>query len=52
MRRVAPNSEVRSVASYGVLRLSLHPEHYEWEFIPVAGHALADIGSASCSPAS
>jgi hypothetical protein len=50
-RRIAPNSEVRSSASYGVLKLTLRPAHYDWEFVPVAGQTFTDTGSAFCSPA-
>jgi hypothetical protein len=30
-----------------VLRLTLHPANYDWEFLPVSGD-IADSGSAIC----
>jgi len=43
-----PNSEVRNWDTYGVLKLSLSPGGYTWEFIPVAGSDFGDSGSATC----
>jgi hypothetical protein len=43
-----PNSEVRNNDTYGVLKLTLHPDSYSWEFIPEAGKTFTDSGSASC----
>jgi len=42
----APNSEAR-IAQFGVLRLSLQPTAYRWEFVGVEG-GLADSGSDLC----
>ena len=44
------NSEVRNGDTYGVLKLTLHPVGYTWEFIPEPGKTFADAGSASCVP--
>jgi hypothetical protein len=44
----APHSEVADDATYGVMRLTLHPAGYDWEFIPVAGEVFQDSGSAEC----
>ena len=52
VRAIAPNSEVRSDDTWGVLRLALEPSSYTWEFIPVAGRSFADAGSATCPAAS
>ncbi len=49
---IRANSELRSGAALGVLKLTLHPAGYDWEFVPIPGHALADAGSAACSPVS
>jgi len=48
-----PNSEVRNSDTYGVLKLTLHPESYSWEFLPVEGKTFTDSGTGSCvkSPA-
>lgn len=45
---IAPNSEVRNADTWGVLKLTLHPDSYDWEFIPVAGQTFTDAGSAVC----
>lgn len=42
------NSEVHNDTAFGVLKLTLHPRGYDWQFIPVAGQRFADAGSASC----
>ena len=46
--QIAPNSEVRNGDTFGVLKLTLHPTGYEWEFVPVAGRTFTDSGSAAC----
>jgi hypothetical protein len=43
-----PNSQVRNVDTYGVLKLALHPDSYEWKFVPVAGKTFTDSGSDRC----
>ncbi len=48
VRRRAPNSEVVNTATFGVLKLTLYPDRYEWEFIPVPGGGFTDRGSGSC----
>ena len=42
------NSEVRSDTTYGVLKLTLHPAGYDWQFAPQAGGTFSDAGSAAC----
>jgi acid phosphatase type 7 len=42
------NSEVYNDETYGVLKLTLRPESYEWRFIPVEGETFTDSGSAGC----
>jgi acid phosphatase type 7 len=42
------NSEMRNVATYGVLKLTLEPTSYDWEFIPIVGQSFRDSGSAAC----
>jgi hypothetical protein len=44
----APNSEVRDNTTFGVLKLTLYPGRYDWEFVPVAGGTFRDAGSGSC----
>jgi len=43
-----PNSEVRNAETYGILKLTLTPGHYAWEFIPVEGKSFTDSGSGAC----
>jgi hypothetical protein len=42
------NSEVRDDQTYGVLKLTLHPASYDWQFIPVAGSTFTDSGTGNC----
>ncbi len=44
---IVPTSEVRSVAAYGVLKLTLHPSSYDWEFFPIAGQTFTDSGTGT-----
>jgi hypothetical protein len=48
LRRTAPHSEVRDRSTYGVLKLSLHPDSYDWEFLPIEGGEFRDSGSGKC----
>jgi hypothetical protein len=43
-----PNSEAREWDTFGVLKLTLAPGKYDWEFIPVEGKSFRDSGSAMC----
>jgi hypothetical protein len=43
-----PNSEVRNSDTWGVLKLTLYPDHYAWQFIPVAGATFTDSGTGTC----
>lgn len=45
---IAANSEVRNNDTYGVLKLTLHPTSYDWEFVPEAGKTFTDAGSEQC----
>ena len=42
-------SEVRNTDAFGVLKLTLHADSYDWEFIPEAGKAFHDSGSGQCN---
>ena len=42
------NSAVVDGSAWGVLELTLHEDSYDWRFVPVDGHDLADSGSAEC----
>lgn len=43
-----PNSEVKDADTWGVIKLTLNPTSYDWEFIPIAGQTFTDKGSANC----
>jgi hypothetical protein len=43
-----PTSEVRNADTFGVLKLTLHPKGYDWEFIPEAGKSFRDSGTGAC----
>jgi len=43
-----PNSEIRDWDSFGVLKLTLSPGKYIWEFIPEEGKSFHDSGSGVC----
>ena len=47
---ISPNSEVRhgGVDQYGVLKLTLGPGSYTWQFLPVPGVTFSDSGSGTC----
>jgi hypothetical protein len=44
---IHPNSEVRS-AAFGVLKLTLKANSYDWAFVPVSPGSFSDSGSGSC----
>jgi len=44
-----PNSQVRNAGTFGVLKLTLSPGKYSWEFVPVEGASeFHDSGAGSC----
>ena len=43
-----PNSEVRNTDTFGVLKLTLSPQSYKWEFIPQEGMSFHDSGEGVC----
>jgi calcineurin-like phosphoesterase family protein len=44
-----PNSQVRNTTVYGVLRLVLHRDSYDWRFLPESGQLWTDYGSRICT---
>lgn len=34
--------------TFGVLKLTLHPTSYDWDFVPEAGKTFKDSGSGTC----
>jgi Big-like domain-containing protein/calcineurin-like phosphoesterase family protein len=45
---IQPNSEVRNGNTYGVLKLTLNANGYDWQFVPVAGASFTDAGTGTC----
>ena len=43
-----PNSEAFDSTSMGVLKLTLRPGTYDWEFVPIPQHSYTDSGSSPC----
>lgn len=43
-----PNSEVRATGVFGVLKLTLSPGRYAWEFVPIPGETFKDSGTGTC----
>ena len=43
-----PNSEARNADAFGVLKLTLHANSYDWQFIPEEGKGYSDSGSGAC----
>jgi len=43
-----PNSEVREWDTFGVLKLTLSPGKYSWEFVSEQGETFHDAGSGVC----
>lgn len=41
-------SEVVQNTTFGVLKLTLHPTSYDWQFVPIAGGSFTDSGSSAC----
>jgi hypothetical protein len=44
------NSEVRDASTDGVLKLTLHPTSYDWQFVRAPSETIGDTGSTSCDP--
>ncbi len=42
------NSVVFNNQTFGVLKLTLNPSSYAWQFLPVSGATFTDSGSANC----
>jgi acid phosphatase type 7 len=47
-RTIRRNSQVRNTGTFGVLRLMLRPNGYDWRFLPEPGKHFTDAGHASC----
>ncbi len=50
---IRAQSQVRDDSAFGVLKLTLHSNSYDWQFLPEAGATFTDSGSSNCNgPAS
>jgi 3',5'-cyclic AMP phosphodiesterase CpdA len=45
---VRANSEVRWADVFGVIKLTLRPDGYTWDFIPIEGQTFRDSGEGKC----
>jgi hypothetical protein len=45
---VQSHSQVRNADTYGVIKLTLHPNGYDWQFVPEAGKTFTDSGTDEC----
>jgi len=43
-----PKSVALNASTYGVLRLTLRADGYDWRFVPVSGWTFTDSGSSAC----
>ncbi len=44
----APNSVIGNDSTFGVLKLTLQPTSFYWQFIPIAGQTFTDSGTQAC----
>ena len=42
------NVEARDRNTFGVIKLTLHPASYDWQFVPEAGQTWTDSGTTAC----
>ena len=42
------NTKAHDDKTHGVLKLTLHPSSYDWQFVPVAGQDFTDSGTGIC----
>jgi hypothetical protein len=45
---ILSNSEVQDDTSFGILKLTLRPTGYDWQFVPAVGSTFTDSGSTDC----
>jgi acid phosphatase type 7 len=41
-------SLIQNDTAFGVLKLTLHPKRYDWQFVPEPESSFVDVGSAAC----
>jgi hypothetical protein len=47
-KTIKPNSKARIDGTNGVIKFTLHPDRYDWQFVTAPGGKVADSGSAGC----
>jgi acid phosphatase type 7 len=47
-KSVLATSQVRNDDTFGVLKVTLHADAYDWQFVPVAGATFTDSGTTPC----
>ena len=50
LKGILPGSEAHSSDTFGLLKLTLRPDRYGWEFIPVEANGFRDRGESPCRP--
>jgi hypothetical protein len=50
LKKILPGSEAHSSDTFGLLKLSLLPNRYRWEFIPIDTNGFHDRGESTCRP--
>ncbi len=43
-----PLTEAQNGDTYGALKMVLHPDSYDWQFVPIPGETFTDSGSQPC----
>ena len=43
-----PNVEIRDNTAFGVIKLTLRTDAYDWQFVPAEGATFTDSGTGSC----
>ncbi len=43
-----PNSQVHQSNTFGILKLTLRSDAYDWQFVPEAGKTFTDSGTTAC----
>jgi hypothetical protein len=42
------NSELRQSGTFGVLKVTLSADAYQWQYVPIAGQTFTDAGQGTC----
>jgi hypothetical protein len=45
---ILSTSRVRNASTYGVLKLILRSDGYDWKFVPISGQTFSDSGGTDC----